>query len=129
MKKILAISLLALTLTGCGETAPIATPEAEHSAYIVSGRYYTNGTVITNDGNIWGYTQDIISEEPAYDNEPIYAVFDDNGTPDDIYDDPIAGVVLDRETAIYDALEEAFADAEGFSTERAGNTIKISVEK
>lgn len=127
MKKLLLVSLLALTLTGC-EEAKVEIPAVEHTASIVSGRYYTNGELITSDGNIWGYSQDIISEEPAYDNEPVYAVIDDNGTPNIIEDDIIAGLVLDRETAIYDALETAFSDAEGFTVEREGNTIKIGTD-
>lgn len=118
MKKVL-IALLALTcLTGCSKT------ETEHTSRIVSARYYTCGEVITEDGNAWGYSQDIISEKESYDNQPVFAVFDDNGTPDDIYDDEILGLVFDRETAIYDELEIALSDA--FTIERDGNTISVS---
>ena len=127
MKKVLAITLLALTLTGCGTTTPIEAPKAECKAYIASGRYYSAGQLITNDGNIWGYTQDIISEKPSYDNEPVYAVFNDNGTPDVIEDDIIEGLVFDMETAIYDALEQEFSQVEGFTVERTNNNIKIGV--
>lgn len=121
MKKIIALLSISLLLTGC--QAPRQT-KLEHSSYMVSGRYYTSGEVITNDGNVWGYAQDIISEEASYDNEPVFAIFDDNGTPDNIYDDEIYGVILDRETAIYDALEAELSKE--FSIERNGNVISIS---
>ena len=126
MKKILAVSLIALSLCGCGSNT-ISEPAVEHSTYYQSGRYYISGEVITNDGNIWGYQTEIISEDPSYDAEPVYAVFDDNGTPDNIYDDVVLGLVLDRETAIYDALEVALS-AE-FDLERTGNNIRINSEK
>ena len=54
---------------------------------------YKDGEVITEDGNIWGYSQDIISEAPSYDDESVLAVFDDAGTPDNIYDDESVGLV------------------------------------
>ena len=34
-----------------------------HTRYTAYGRYYTDGTVITNDGNEWSYTTDIISDK------------------------------------------------------------------
>ena len=135
MKKLFAISsiLFALFLCGCTTTAPQEVPapeeepQAQHETYVTRGRYYINseltGEVVTDDGNIWGYNQTIISQEPAYHNEPVYVCFDDNGTPDDIYDDMIIGLVLDRETAIYDALETALS--EEFALERDGNNIRI----
>lgn len=49
--------------------------------------------------------------------------FDDNETPDDI----ILGLVYDRETAIYDALETALSDE--FEIERNDNNIRISILK
>lgn len=130
MKKLLLLSALSLALTGCGADAP-AVDEPEHTNYITTGRYYFNadlqGQVVTSDGNVWGYTQDIISEQPSYHNEPVYAVFDDNGTPDNIYDDIIEGLVLDRETAIYDAFEAEFSKDGNFTVERDGNNIRIGV--
>ena len=133
MKKLLAISLIltALSLCGCSvdeETSTdVVDATQEHSTYFQSGRYYFSadlqGEVVTEDGNIWGYTQDIISEEPSYHNEPVVAIFNDNGTPDVIEDDIILGLVLDRETAIYDALEVSLSEA--FKIERDGNNIRI----
>lgn len=119
MKRIIALMALATLLAGCQNQ-----PELEHSSYIVSGRYYTSGQVITQDGNIWGYSQDIISEKASYDSEPVFAIFDDNGTPDNIYDDDIYGLVLDRETEIYDRLETELSKS--FTIERNENIITIS---
>ena len=118
-KTILAIIGLSLLFTGCSQKGNL-----EHTTYIVSGRYYTSGEVITEDGNVWGYSQDIISERESYDNEPIFALFDDNGTPENIYDDEIYGVVLDRETEVYDRLEAKLSTS--FTVERNGNIISIS---
>lgn len=128
MKRAIVLLTIALCLTGCqqqSEPVPTETePVVTHTSYIVSGRYYTSGEVITSDGNIWGYSQDTISERESYDNEPIFALFDDNGTPDNIYDDEIYGVVLDRETEIYDRLETELSQS--FAVERNGNNISIS---
>ena len=139
MKKILLAALCALALTGCSAPVPeteIESPncvDVKPAVYVTSGRYYIinddlQGQVVTADGNVWNYTQDIISNELAYNNEPVFAVMLDNCTPDIIEDDIVKGVMLDRETAIYDALEVAFSNTDGFSTERAGNNIKISIE-
>lgn len=57
----------------------------------MNGRYYTDGTVITDDGNIWGYSTDTIGGEKPYDDQPICVHFDNNGT-DDITDDIIISV-------------------------------------
>lgn len=131
MKKLLTIALLiTLILIGCNkpEENTVTTNEpVEHNCYFTTGRYYINanmqGEVITDDGNIWGYTQEIISNKPSYHNEPVYVGFDDNGTADNIYDDIIIGLVFDRETAIYDALEDSLS--ESFELEREGNNIRI----
>lgn len=119
-KIILALVGATMLLSGCAKEPQTV----ENTTYITAGRYYTCGEVITSDGNVWGYSQDIISEAPSYDDEPIYALFDDNGTPNNIYDDEILGVVLDRETAIYDELETALS--ENFDVERNGNVISVS---
>ena len=121
MKKLLALALTAgvfLMLTGCTTDEPKV-----HTRYTTQGRYYTDGTVITEDGNEWGYATDIISDQTPTDAMPVWAGFDDNGTPDDITDDIILGLVYDRNTAIYDALETALSDK--FILERDGNNIKI----
>ena len=122
MKKVVALTLAVgafLMTTACAKPAP----SVEHTRYTANGRYYTDGTVITNDGNIWGYSTDIISDQTPTDDMPVWVGFDDNGTPDIIEDDIILGLVYDRETAIYDELEKALG--EKFTITREGNNIKI----
>lgn len=79
MKKII-IALLCATmlLTGCTRQTEM---------YIVSGHYYASGEIITEDGNIWGYTS-----ESFDDDFPVNVLFDNNGT-ETIYDDIIVGIV------------------------------------
>ena len=90
MKKLLISLLIALILFWC-VIAP--EPVVEPEMYLVPGHYYTIGEVITEDGNVWGYTQDIISDVPSYDNESVYVLMYDAGTPDNIYDDEIIGLI------------------------------------
>ena len=99
------------------------TESKTHTRYTAYGRYYTDGTVITDDGNEWDFTTDTISDKTPYDNMPIWIGFDDNGTADDITDDVVLGCVYDVNTAIYDALETELS-AE-FELERDGNNIRI----
>ena len=94
-----------------------------HTRYTAYGRYYTNGTAITNDGNEWSYITDTISDKTPYDGIPVWIGFDDNATPNDITDDIVLGLVYDRDTAIYDALETALS--EEFELERESNNIRI----
>lgn len=124
MKKLLVLALAsAMTLTvGCSSKVE-PTPKPEPQTYTAYGRYYTDGTVITNDGNEWSYSTDIISDKTPYDTMPIWIGFDDNGTPNNIKDDNILGLVYDRNTAIYDDLETALGDS--FELERDGNNIHI----
>lgn len=128
-KAILALALCSTILTGCASNRneQVDSSETTSKQYMTTGRYYTDGSVITDDGNIWDYRTDIISEKQSYDNEPVYVCFDDNGTKNDIYDDVIIGVVLDVNTAIYDALETELS--KGFELEREGNNIKIITKK
>ena len=67
MKKLLIIALACLCLSGC----PVAHEPSVYSAH-------ANCEIITEDGNIWEYSGEVI--------------FDNNGTPDDIYDDIIVGL-------------------------------------
>lgn len=99
----------------------------ESTRYTAYGRYYTDDTVITNDGNEWGYGTDTISNIAIYDGMPVWIGFDDNGTPNEITDDIILGLVYDRNTAIYDDLETALSDS--FELERDGNNIHIGGER
>ena len=109
------------------KSEPAQVVEQVHTRYTAYGRYYTNGTVITNDGNEWGYSTDTISDKTPTDAMPVWIGFDDNGTPADITDDIILGLVYDRNTAIYDALETALS--EEFELERDGNNIHIGGTK
>ena len=86
--------------------------ETPHNKYTAYGRYYTDGTVITNDGNEWAYSTDLISNQIPTNDMPVWVGFDDNGTPNEITDDIILGLVYDRETAIYDNLETALSNKE-----------------
>ena len=67
MKKLLIIALACLCLTGC----------AEHNDPTVYSAH-ANCKIITEDGNIWEYDGAVM--------------FDNNGTPDNIYDDIIVGL-------------------------------------
>ena len=125
MRKSIAISAIALSvlLTGCSNTQP----EVEHTRYVSQGRYYTAGICEDFSGNMWEYSTDTISKLSVYDAMPVYICFDDAGTPDNIYDDEMLGLVYDRETAIYDQLEEALS--ESFTIEREGNNIHVGREQ
>lgn len=114
-----------LMTTGC-----TTTPKVESQQYTTYGRYYTDGTVITDDGNDalwWEYSTDTISNRTPYDGMPVWVAFDDNATPDILKDDIVLGLVYDMETAIYDELETALGDS--FELERDGNNIRIQTLK
>lgn len=66
MKKLLVIALACMLLTGCA-----IRNESVYSAH-------AHCEIITEDGNIWEYDGEVM--------------FDNNGTPDDIYDDIIVGL-------------------------------------
>jgi len=72
-----SISLSFLALTICAAM--------ESKNYVVPGYYYGNSTVVTNDGNIWGY-------ETEMPDGAVHVVFNDNGTTN-IYDDIIVDLI------------------------------------
>lgn len=123
MKRLCSIVIILCTLALVGCTT---TPKT-HTRYTTYGRYYTNGTVVTDDGNEWAYHTNTISDKTPTDAMPVWVAFDDNGTPNDIYDDVVLGLVYDRNTAVYDALETALSDK--FELERNGNDIRIKEVK
>lgn len=126
-KAIVALMGATMLFTGCASTAEIpetTAPEVEHKTYMMSGRYYTNGELFTEDGNAWYYSQDVISEKPSYDNQPVFALIGDMGTGNK-FDDEILGLIWDVETAIYDELEVALS--EDFNIERNGNNLHLSM--
>lgn len=121
IKKLISLALagaVCLMTSACTKT-----PEVESVRYTTYGRYYTDGSVITDDGNIWSYSTDTISDKTPTDGMPVWVGFDDNATPNDITDDIILGLVYDRNTAIYDDLETALGDS--FELTRDGNDIHI----
>lgn len=123
-----AITLVIVTAFALGlQISKPIEAETPHNKYTAYGRYYTDGTVITNDGNEWAYSTDLISNQTPTDDMPVWIGFDDNGTPGDITDDIILGLVYDRETAIYDELETALSDK--FELERNDNNIRINILK
>ena len=88
--KILAALMLAAQLTGaCATTAP----SASANVYTLDGIYCVD-EVFTSDGNHWGYdVVDTIDGIPAYDGMPVTVWLSDNGTPDDVTDDVVLGLV------------------------------------
>lgn len=136
MKAIVMI-LMMFMLVGCNksdvsEIAPTETSieesteatEMETEIRIAHGRYYTNGTVITDDGHEWGYSTTEIYNRKPYDGMPIVVVFI-KGT--EIEKDIIKGVIYDMETAMYDALESEMETNEDWEVSRNGNEIRIDI--
>ena len=58
----------------------------DSTEYTAKGYYY-DGIVVTDDGNEWGYTTDTVPNGTYVTVE-----FNDNGTPNNIYDDVIRGI-------------------------------------
>jgi hypothetical protein len=108
MKKLMIILTLmvgfCICVCACAKVEVEPEPTTD-SIYTADGRYYIDGTVITEDGNVWEYHTNNISNEMPYDYMPVWVAFDNNGT-DDITDDVILGLVHDKITALYDTLEE-----------------------
>ena len=88
--KILAALILAAQLSGaCATTAP----SASANVYTLDGIYCVD-EVFTSDGNRWGYdVVDTIDGIPAYDGMPVTVWLSDNGTPDNVTDDVVLGLV------------------------------------
>lgn len=88
--KILAALMLAAQLTGtCATTAP----SASANVYTLDGIYCVD-EVFTSDGNRWGYDMlDYVGDTPAYDGMPVTVWLSDNGTPEDVTDDVVLGLV------------------------------------
>lgn len=88
--KVLAALMLAAQLTGaCATTAP-STPV---NVYALDGIYCVD-EIYTSDGNRWDYDMlDYVGDTPAYDGMPVTVWLSDNGTPDDVTDDVVLGLV------------------------------------
>lgn len=92
MKKYLICALFGvffgvMFFTACDEPSVTEHESVPHDTYTTYGTYYTNGEIITDDGNIWDYSAENIADET-----PIVVVFDDMGT-NNIYDDEILEIV------------------------------------
>ena len=90
--KILAALMLAAQLTGaCATTAPSASTPV--NVYTLDGIYCVD-EIFTSDGNRWGYDMvDYVGDTPTYDGMPVTVWMSDNGTPDDVTDDVVLGLV------------------------------------
>lgn len=90
LTRILAALMLAAQLTSaCATTAP----SASANVYTLDGIYCVD-TVYTSDGSRWDYDMvDHVGDVPAYDGMPVTVWMSDNGTPDDVTDDVILGLV------------------------------------
>lgn len=119
-KAVLPAIALSILLTGCGA-------EQQHTRYVAQGRYYADDICEDSSGNLWEYSATTVSNIEVYDGMPVYICFDDAGTPSNIYDDEVLGLVYDRETAVYDELESALS--ESFELRRDGNNIHILKEE
>lgn len=98
-----------------------------HTRYTQYGRYFTDGTLITENGHEWGYDTNTVSNITVYDDMPVWVAFDDNGTPDDIADDTILGMVYDRTTAVIDTLESELSVINNAIVIRDGNNIRLEM--
>ena len=88
--KVIAALMLAAQLSGaCATTAP----SASTNVYTLDGIYCVD-EVYTSDGNHWSYdVVDTIDGIPAYDGMPVTVWLSDNGTPDNVTDDVVLGLV------------------------------------
>ena len=88
--KLLAALMLAAQLSGaCATTAP----SASANVYTLDGIYCVD-EVFTSDGSHWSYDMlDYVGDTPTYDGMPVTVWLSDNGTPDNVTDDIILGLV------------------------------------
>ena len=131
MKKVAIMMMLAMmTLVGCGaeqEYEPVEeVVEVEADYYTMFGRYYDEGYVCDEFGEVWEFWWE--TDEEVYDGMPVKMIMSDSGT-DLLYDDEVLELVYDRETAIYDALEDELGEVDGWDITRDGNTIHIGIEE
>lgn len=80
MKKLIPIIITLVTLTSCVPS---------HGSYTMRGTVADIDTIVTVDGNAWEVSTDIDV------GSAVVVTFDDNGTPDSIFDDIITNVVID----------------------------------
>lgn len=80
MKKLLTIIATLVVLSSCAPS---------HNAYTMRGTVTDSNLIVTVDGNAWEVSTDFV------DGSSVVVTFDDNGTPDSIFDDIITNVVID----------------------------------
>lgn len=80
MKKVFIIIATLVTLSSC---APL------NNTYTMSGHVADSDLIVTEDGNAWGVTTDIAV------GSSVVVTFDDNGTPDNVFDDIVTLVTID----------------------------------
>lgn len=80
MKKLIPLVTALVMLASC---APL------NSTYTMSGHVADSDLIVTVDGNAWAVTTDIAV------CASVIVTFDDNGTPDYIYDDIVVSVAQD----------------------------------
>ena len=84
MKKLISLLLIlsiAISMAACGGES--------YTVRVGEGIYYTDGIVITSDGNVWEYQTDTIDGKPSHDGQSVMVFFYTNGTLDTIKDDSI----------------------------------------
>ena len=79
MKKLILVATL-VALVSCAPS---------HNTYTMRGTIANSDTIATEDGNAWGVTTDIAV------GSSVVVTFDDNGTPDSVFDDIVTSVTID----------------------------------
>lgn len=90
MKRLFAIAGIAaclLCLPGCGK-------RNNPQRFIISGTYFVDGTVVTDDGHEWGYDPELGVLHGMDDYSRVFVSMSDNGTPGKREDDIILGIAL-----------------------------------
>lgn len=75
--------------------------ETVDSVYSLYGRYYTNGTFIDENGEVWNYQTESVSGHEVYDGMPICVGITSEGT-ETLSDDVIHWAMLDYVTELQD---------------------------
>ena len=89
-----------VTVRFAGELSEYKTQTVE-SKYTLYGRYYTNGTFVDTNGEVWNYQTDFVDDKPVYNGMPICVGVSSNGTQT-LSDDVIQWCMLDYVTQMKD---------------------------
>ena len=85
-----------VTTRFAGELSEYQT-ESVDSVYSLYGRYYTDGTFIDENGEVWEYQMETVDGKPVYDGMPICVGVSSQGTTT-LSDDVIRWAMLDYVT-------------------------------